>query len=108
MSWFGRQRGEEEKRGGYLLTHRPRGNTRPRKDGWEHQRWLALRLKGPQSLGYAPCAVVRIAPTINTPPCEAPMPFSICPYRHFPVQCPVTYNAGPILKQPLAYFLAFG
>jgi len=36
------------------------------------------------------------------------MPFSIRPYRHFPVQCPVTYNAGPILKQPLAYFLAFG
>ena len=50
MSWFGRQRGEEEKRGGYLLTHRPRGNTRPRKDWWEHQRWLALRLKRPQSV----------------------------------------------------------
>ena len=36
------------------------------------------------------------------------MPFSIRPYRLFPVQCPVTYNAVPILKQPLAYFLAFG
>jgi len=36
------------------------------------------------------------------------MPFSIRLYRRFPVQCPVTYNAVPILKQPLAYFLAFG
>jgi hypothetical protein len=24
------------------------------------------------------------------------MPFSICPYLRFPVQCSVTYNAGPI------------
>jgi hypothetical protein len=36
------------------------------------------------------------------------MPFSIRPYRRFPVQCPVTYNVVPILKQPLAYVLAFG
>ena len=29
------------------------------------------------------------------PPCEVPMPFSIRPFRRFPVQCSVTYNAGP-------------
>ncbi|OAI45101.1 hypothetical protein AYO43_08465 [Nitrospira sp. SCGC AG-212-E16] len=35
------------------------------------------------------------------------MPFSIRPYRRFPVQCSVTYNAGPFLKL-LTYFLGFG
>ena len=35
------------------------------------------------------------------------MPFSIRPYRRFPVQCPVTYNAGPFIKLPLAYFCGF-
>jgi hypothetical protein len=30
------------------------------------------------------------------------MPFSIRPYRRFPVHCSVTYNAGPFLKLPLA------
>jgi len=34
-------------------------------------------------------------PSYNTPPCEAPMPFSIRPDRRFPVQCAVTYHAGP-------------
>ena len=28
------------------------------------------------------------------------MPFSIRPYRRFPVQCAVIYNAGPFLKLP--------
>ena len=28
------------------------------------------------------------------------MPFSIRPYRRFPVLCSVTYNAGPFLKLP--------
>ena len=32
------------------------------------------------------------------------MPFSIHPPRRFPVPGVVTYNAGPILKLPLAYF----
>lgn len=32
------------------------------------------------------------------------MPFAIRPYRRFPVQCSVTYNAGPFLKLPLASF----
>jgi hypothetical protein len=36
------------------------------------------------------------------------MPFTIRPYRRFPVQCAVTYNAGPLLKLPLAYILGFG
>ena len=36
------------------------------------------------------------------------MPFSIRPFRRFPVQCTVTYNAGPILKLPLAYISWFG
>lgn len=35
------------------------------------------------------------------------MPFLIRPFRHFPVQCSVTYNAGPLLKLPLAYFSGF-
>ncbi len=35
------------------------------------------------------------------------MPFSISSFRRFPVQCAVTYNAGPFLKL-LTYFLGFG
>ena len=27
------------------------------------------------------------------------MPFTLRPYRRFPVQCPVTYNAGPFQRQ---------
>src|SRR5215472_7141541 len=26
--------------------------------------------------------------------CEAPMPFTVRPYRRFPVHCPVTYQTG--------------
>jgi hypothetical protein len=40
-----------------------------------------------------PCAILRIPPTIRLP-YEAPMPFSICPFHLFPVQCSVTYWAG--------------
>ena len=35
------------------------------------------------------------------------MPFLIRPFRRFPVQCSVTYNAGPFFKLPLAYLLGF-
>ena len=35
------------------------------------------------------------------------MPFTVHPYRRFPVQCAVTYNAGPFLTLPLAYCLGF-
>ena len=35
------------------------------------------------------------------------MPFTIRPYRRFPVPCSVTNQAGPFLKLPLAYFLCF-
>jgi surface-adhesin protein E len=36
------------------------------------------------------------------------MPFTIRPYRCFPVHCAVTYKAGLFLKLPLAYFWGFG
>jgi hypothetical protein len=36
------------------------------------------------------------------------MPFSIRPYRRFPVHCAVTYHAGPFLKLPPAYLLGLG
>jgi hypothetical protein len=36
------------------------------------------------------------------------MPFSIRPYRRFPMHCAVTYNASIVLKLPLAYVLGFG
>lgn len=35
------------------------------------------------------------------------MPFSISSFHRFPVQCAVTYNAGPFLKL-LTYFFGFG
>jgi len=35
------------------------------------------------------------------------MPFTTRPYRRFPVHCAVTYNVGPFLKLPLAYFSSF-
>jgi hypothetical protein len=35
------------------------------------------------------------------------MPFSVRPFRRFPVCCPMTYHAGPFLKLPLAYSLGF-
>jgi len=35
------------------------------------------------------------------------MRFTIRPYRRFPVQCSVTYNAGPFPKLLLAYFSGF-
>lgn len=38
------------------------------------------------------------------------MPFSICPYRRFPMLCAVTdtYKGGPFLKLPLVYFMGLG
>ena len=58
---------------------------------------------------YNHSSISRLLPyhCYNTPPCEAPMPFSIRPYSRFPVQCSVTYNAGPFFKLPLAYFSGF-
>ena len=38
-------------------------------------------------------------PPIRSLPCEAPMPFTLRPYRRFPVCCPVTYHAGPFQGQ---------
>ena len=35
------------------------------------------------------------------------MPFETRPYHRVPVQCAVTYHAGPFLKLPLAYFSGF-
>ncbi|MEO5630691.1 MAG: PilZ domain-containing protein [Nitrospiraceae bacterium] len=34
------------------------------------------------------------------------MPFSIRPFRRFPVQCAVTYNAGPFQGQGIVWNLA--
>ena len=56
----------------------------------------------------SPRLAVSSVPSYNMPPCEAPMPFSIRPFRRFPVQCFVTYNAGPFLTLPLAYFSGSG
>jgi len=39
-------------------------------------------------------------------PCEALMPYSIRSYQHFPVQCPVTYNAGSFQGQSIAWSLS--
>jgi len=36
------------------------------------------------------------------------MPFSIRPYRRFPVQCSITYHARPFLKLPVASCSGFG
>jgi len=36
------------------------------------------------------------------------MAFSIRPYRRFPVQCSVTYNARPFIKLPMAYRPSLG
>ncbi len=33
------------------------------------------------------------------------MPFTLLPYRRFPVHCAFMYNAGPFVTLPLAYFL---
>ena len=35
------------------------------------------------------------------------MPFTLRPYRRFPVQCNVTYNAGCLLKLLLAFCSGF-
>ena len=37
---------------------------------------------------------------------ETPMPFSIRPFRRFPVQCSVTYNAGPFQGQGTVWNLS--
>ena len=38
------------------------------------------------------------------------MPFSICPYRRFPMPYAVTntYKGGPFLKLPLVYVVGLG
>ena len=35
------------------------------------------------------------------------MPFTIRPFRRFPVRCAITYNAGLFLKLPLAHCSGF-
>jgi hypothetical protein len=41
-----------------------------------------------------------LAPSFyNTPPCEAPMPFSTRPSHRFPVHCSVTYNAESFQRE---------
>ena len=36
------------------------------------------------------------------------MPFTVRPFRRFPVQCAVTYHADPFLKLSLASCAGFG
>ena len=45
-------------------------------------------------------------PFYNTPLREASMPFSIRLFRRFPVQCVVTYNAGPFQGQGIVWNLS--
>ena len=54
----------------------------------------------------SPCAFLRLPSRIALP-ARLPMPFVLRPFRRFPLQCPVTYNAGPFLKLPLAYVSGF-
>jgi hypothetical protein len=42
----------------------------------------------------------------NPPPCEARMPFSIRPFRRFPVQCAVNCNAGSFQGQDTIWNLS--
>ena len=63
--------------------------------------WMSAGIFQPTHL--AVCS----APSYNTPPCEAPMPFSIRPFRRFPVQGSVPDNAGPFLSLPLPYMFGF-
>ena len=44
----------------------------------------------------------------NEPPCKAPRPFSLRPFRRFLVKRFHTYNVGPFLTLPLAYVSGFG
>jgi hypothetical protein len=50
----------------------------------------------PIAHNHSPRLPVRLPsqPAEDGPPCEALMPFVICPYHRFPVCCPVTYHAG--------------
>jgi PilZ domain len=41
-----------------------------------------------------PRLAVSSAPSYNTPPCEAPMPFTLRLYQRFPVYCSASYHAG--------------
>src|SRR4029077_11766012 len=68
-------------------------------EGWVREEWSKPR---------GPALRFDRTPSYNTPPCEAPMPFTIHPCRRVPVQCAVRYHAGPFLTLPLAYVLGFG
>lgn len=45
-------------------------------------------------------------PSYHTSPCEAPMPFTVRLYQRFPVQCSVTYHAGPFQGQGTVWNLS--
>jgi hypothetical protein len=48
----------------------------------------------------------RSHPSYNTPPCEAPMPFTIRPCRRSSVPCSATYHAGSFHSEGTAWNLA--
>jgi len=56
-----------------------------------------MRHSTPPPPGSSACGL--FIPLLKYASFEAPMPFSIRPYRRFPVQCFVTYNAGPFQGQ---------
>ena len=55
------------------------------------------------------CPALRFArlPSYSRHPREGPMPFSIRRFRRFPVQCAVSYNAGPFQGQGTVRNLSF-
>src|SRR6266550_3732276 len=55
---------------------------------------------------FLPRLAVCAVPSYNTPPCEAPMPFSVRPDRRFPLCCPVTYHAGLFEGQGIVWNLS--
>ena len=66
------------------------------------------RKNGGSSVGSNSLTPLRLPerPSYNTPPCEASMPFTIRPFHRFPVQCSVTYNAGPFQGQGTVWNLS--
>ena len=75
---------------------RKRGQNNSRRAGGGHR----------AATGIAPTLRLPSLPSYNTPPCEASMPFSIRPYRRFPVQCSVTYNTGSFQGQGIIWNLS--
>src|SRR4029077_4948967 len=55
---------------------------------------------------YAPALHTQSLPSYNIEPCEAPMRFTIRPYRRVLVPCSLSSLAGAFLAQPQLYLLS--